>query len=312
MSDKRSILIAVDGSQHSLNATSYVAQTCHPANLRVTLMHVLSTAPETFWDLEKDDYFKNKTRSHYPQWKEKRIEVAQSFLDKTKSTLVKAGVAESDVGVLFQEREVGIARDIVAESARGYDAVAMGRRGLSKLQDSFLGSVSNKIVEGVKDIPVWVIGGDIWSKRILLAVDASENSRKVVDYAGGFAASSETELTLLHVVRKFGLGLMNSLNLRDVEIEGFMEEVEIDIHRMLRSYRARLETVGVEPSKISTKRTTESYTRAGDILKEAREGGYGTIVMGRRGLSKVGEFLMGRVTHKVLNRAEGLAVWIVP
>jgi len=34
--------------------------------------------------------------------------------------------------------------------------------------------------------------------------------------------------------------------------------------------------------------------------------------MGRRGLSKVREFLMGRVTSKVLSRAEGFAVWIVP
>jgi len=42
----------------------------------------------------------------------------------------------------------------------------------------------------------------------------------------------------------------------------------------------------------------------------ARE--YVLIVMGRRGLSKVHEFLMGRVTNKVLSRAEGLAVWIVP
>ena len=49
-----------------------------------------------------------------------------------------------------------------------------------------------------------------------------------------------------------------------------------------------------------------------DILQEAKEGGYGTIVMGRRGLSKVHEFLLGRVTTKVLQRAEKFAVWIVP
>ncbi|MEE8620893.1 MAG: universal stress protein [Syntrophobacteria bacterium] len=48
------------------------------------------------------------------------------------------------------------------------------------------------------------------------------------------------------------------------------------------------------------------------MLTEAQEGEYGTIVMGRRGLSKVREFLMGRVTNKVLHRAEGFAVWIVP
>ena len=56
----------------------------------------------------------------------------------------------------------------------------------------------------------------------------------------------------------------------------------------------------------------DSPSRSGDIIREAREGAYGTIVMGRRGLSKVRDFLMGRVTSKVLNQAEDFAVWIVP
>jgi nucleotide-binding universal stress UspA family protein len=49
-----------------------------------------------------------------------------------------------------------------------------------------------------------------------------------------------------------------------------------------------------------------------DILQEADEGRYGTIVMGRRGLSKVRQFLLGRVTNKVLQRAEKFTVWLVP
>ena len=65
MSEKRQILIAVDGSQDSFTATSYVAKTCHPANIRVSLMHVMPTAPETFWDLGKADYFKVETGSHF-------------------------------------------------------------------------------------------------------------------------------------------------------------------------------------------------------------------------------------------------------
>lgn len=312
MQNNKKMLIALDGSKHSLNAAKYVARTCNPESLKVDLLYVMATAPETFWDLEKDAHFKEKIQPKYTEWKKNIEETAQRFLNDARNVLIEAGVRENDVGAILQDREVGIARDIIVQSVRGYDAVVVGRRGLSKLQDSFIGSVSNKIIEGVREIPVWVIGGDTWSNRILLAVDASENSRKVVDYAGGFAVNSETELTLLHVVRNFGLGLMNSLNLRDQEIQGFMEEVEIDIRRMFRSYRATLETVGVEPAKISTKRTRESYTRAGDILQEAKEGGYGTIVMGRRGLSKVHEFLLGRVTNKVLQRAEKFAVWIVP
>jgi len=55
-----------------------------------------------------------------------------------------------------------------------------------------------------------------------------------------------------------------------------------------------------------------SYSRAAEILATAREGNYGTVIMGRRGISAGREFILGRVTTKVLNGAEGLAVWIVP
>ena len=310
MSEKRQILIAVDGSQHSLDATSYVARTCHPANLRVTLMHVMPTAPETFWDLEKAGYFKDETRETYPAWKEKRKEAAQTFLAKAKRNLVKAGVAERDVGVMLREREVGIARDILTESAHGYDAVVVGRRGLSEFQESHLGSVSQKVVEGIKDTPVWVVGGDIEAKRILLAVDGSENSRRAVDYVGSIAAETKAEFTLFHVVRRFSF--LDDYTLQDHEVEGFWEEVKKDIPRMFRFYKTNLERAGVDGARISTRANLDSASRAMDILQEAKEGNYGTIVMGRRGLSKVRQFLMGRVTNKVLQRAEKFAVWLVP
>ena len=310
MANKKNILIALDGSKHSLNAARYVARTCNPASLKVNLIHVMPTAPETFWDLEKDAYFKERIQPKYTAWKKNSEETAQRFMNDARNVLVKAGVAENDVGVILQEREVGIARDIVAQSARGYDAVVVGRRGLSKLADLFLGSVANKIVEVMKDTSVWVVGDNINSKRILLAVDASENTVKAVDYVGNVATASDAEVTLFHVVRRFGF--LDNPTLRDHEVEGFWEEVKKDIPRMVGLYKERLEKAGVKGHRISTQVNLHSSSRAKDILTEAREGEYGTIVMGRRGLSKVREFLMGRVTSKVLHRAEGFAVWIVP
>ena len=310
MANKKNILIALDGSKHSFNAARYVARTCNPASLKVNLIHVMPTAPETFWDLEKDAYFKERIQPKYTAWKKNAEETAQRFLNDARNVLVKAGVPENDVGVILQEREVGIARDIVMQSARGYDAVVVGRRGLSELGDHFLGSVANKIVEVMKDTSVWVVGDNINSKRILLAVDASENTVKAVDYVGNVATASDAEVTLFHVVRRFGF--LDNPALRDHEVEGFWEEVKKDIPRMVGLYKERLEKAGVKGHRISTQVNLHSSSRAKDILTEAREGEYGTIVMGRRGLSKVREFLMGRVTSKVLHRAEGFAVWIVP
>lgn len=313
MAKSRKILVAVDLSTHSLNAVKYVAQQCAPVGLRVNLMYVMPTAPETFWDLERDAFFKEKMKGKYAQWKRNTKKAAEAFLDDLRNILAKAKFKKDDMGVILEERKVGIARDIIEECGQGYDAIVVGRRGLSKLEDIFLGSVSNKIVQGVDNVPVWVVGGDIRSTKMLLAVDSSENSRKAVDYVGGFAADSKAELTLYHVVRSLDLGFAVDIAIKDEEMEEHLtEEVGKNIAPMFRSYMASLKKAGVAPARISTKTTMESYTRAGDILKEAKQGGYGTIVMGRRGLSKVREFLMGRVTNKVLSRAEGFAVWIVP
>jgi nucleotide-binding universal stress UspA family protein len=252
-------------------------------------------------------------QAKYAQWKRSQKKAAQEFMDGARALLVKAKFKEDDVGVLIQERKVGIARDILKECAKGYDAVVVGRRGLSKLEDIFLGSVSNKIVNGLENVPVWVVGGDIQSRKMLLAVDSSENSRKAVDYLGAFAADTEAEVTLFHLVRSVDLGFVDDLALRDQVMEKRLtEETERDIPRMFRSCKESLEKAGVAPARIASKVIMQSTSRAGDIVKEAKDGRYGTIVMGRRGLSKVREFLMGRVTNKVLDRAEGFAVWIVP
>ena len=110
--------------------------------------------------------------------------VAQHFLNKALDLLVAGGVPKNDVAVILQKRKVGIARDIIEESLRGYKAIVIGRGGLSRPGQPFLGSVSNKIVEKIQDTPVWVIGRDIRTKKMLLPVDASENARKAVNYVG--------------------------------------------------------------------------------------------------------------------------------
>ena len=68
---------------------------------------------------------------------------------------------------------------------------------------------------------------------------------------------------------------------------------------------------GFDPERISTKIITGARSRAAAIVQEARDGGYGTIVVGRRGLSRVRDFLMGRVSNKLISLAKNQAVWVV-
>jgi nucleotide-binding universal stress UspA family protein len=73
----------------------------------------------------------------------------------------------------------------------------------------------------------------------------------------------------------------------------------------------RFEKAGLNPDRVNTRIVTGSASRAKAIVVEAKNGGYGTIAVGRRGLSRVGEFFMGRVSNKVMQLAKEMAVWVV-
>ena len=75
--------------------------------------------------------------------------------------------------------------------------------------------------------------------------------------------------------------------------------------------RQMLLDAGLTEEKISTKVVDGSRSAAEDILREARNNGHGTIVLGRHGQSMIKEFIFGNVTSKVLHGSAGLAIWIV-
>ena len=72
-----------------------------------------------------------------------------------------------------------------------------------------------------------------------------------------------------------------------------------------------LETQGADVSRIKTKIVPGVYSRAAAIFGEAQEENCGTIVVGRRGLSRVEEFYIGRVSNKVLQLALDMSVWVI-
>lgn len=314
MKKSKRILVAVDGSSHSLNAINYVARYCSTSTY-VSLIYVMPKRPEqVFWQVNMDEEFIKRMRDKYDRWERERRSASRDFLESTKALLGGSGFQDDRLNTILRERELGTASDIIAEARKGYDALVVGRRGLNKMGSLFMGSVSDKIVERVQDLlPVWVVGGDVHSNKMLVAVDGSENSAKAVEHVAGFAADICAGITLCHVIRGedsvFGAPVFEL----DQEIELRLEQWRNKgLQKMFNGYQECLIEAGIDFGQISIRCITRSFSRAADILREAGDGGYGTIIMGRRGISKVREFLMGRVTTKVLNGAEGLAIWIVP
>lgn len=307
------LLVAVDGSSHALHAVRYVAHLCSRTNPEVRLLLILTAVQEeVFWQVPMDEEFKRRMKERYEAHESESRKSAENFLDRCRGILVEAGISGGAIDLAPRPLREGIARDIIAEARQGYDAVVVGRRGLGKAGSILLGSVSGKIVHSLQEMPVWVVGGPVDSKKVLIAVDASSNSQKAVDTVAALLSGSGSEIGLFHAVRGFPPTLGPTYLQTGEELEGqLMEKLKEGIARMFDAYRTRLLEAGVAPEKIRTAYTIGSISRAADILGAARQGGYGTIVMGRRGLSAVRELVMGRVTNKVLNGGEGLAVWVV-
>ena len=152
MAGKKKFLVAADGSAESTSMVKYVAATLSPVDTEVVILHVLNRIPETYWDfglgLEADSLakkIKKQVEEH-----EKSI---KAFMDESKRELLNANFREENIAIRIEDRMVGIARDIVAETRHGYHGLIMGRTGLGQMKGMVVGSVSTKIIGALTNIP---------------------------------------------------------------------------------------------------------------------------------------------------------------
>ena len=153
------MLIAIDNSEYAIKVVNYVASTVKPT-VNITLLSVLPTMSSNLEKMGKE--------LEQPLFSEKVLELkwmvdeekkkAESRIEECRTVLRNAGFSDDSVEVKMQNKVVGIARDIIAEAGKGkYDTIVVGRRGLSATASFVLGSVSNKIVQNIKDSTVWIV-----------------------------------------------------------------------------------------------------------------------------------------------------------
>jgi len=313
------ILVAVDGSDPSLAAVRYVAELFPPESVWITLFHVLDRFPDLFWDMQVDAAAGTERVAAH-RWKSEQQQRIEAFFDTCIQSLEGAGHRREAVATILQERKVGIARDIALEAGKGYDALVMGRRGLSPLTGLLFGSITSKIVSRVTDVPVWVVGDNPVPRKILVALDSSGEAPRILSYVERILSpvDGHPEVLMFHVIRGRKGYLPDYGDLNDLDrkedwmkraIQDF-DRVKAQMDALFRETEERWERNGFRRDRIQG-RISQGESRAGTIVEQARRGGFDTVVVGRRGLSRVEEFFMGRVGDKVLQLARDMAVWVV-
>ena len=311
----RKVLVALDGSRASLDVVSYLSYMLAPKDSEVVLFNVSPSKPESFWDIEQDPGY-----APLAIWSERRTRALNKFMDQSRDVFLKAGFGEDHVSMRIKDRTVGIARDIIREAKKGYDAVVFGRVGSNPITRLVIGSVAEKLLSSLEDVPVWLVAKTMKNRKVLIAMDSSACSMRCVEYAGRMLADTDAEFMLFHVLRNYDFRLMEDQDDIVTELESSrwfkitdeeLAKARLGMQEAMTEAKTLLEHVGVAPERVGAKIMSGMATRGGTIAAQALLGGYGTVVIGRRGLSEAREFNMGRVCRKVVHLAGDTAVWVV-
>lgn len=312
--DKK-ILIAVDGSPASDRAVDYVGlmEGAMVKNLKVVLFHAMSAVPPF---MRREGQSDAETYRRVAELERRNRKAAQEVLNQARQRLLDHGLVPEHIESKAMPRASDAARDILFEAEHGlYDALVMGRRGLSKTQELFVGSVTNKVVQHAERLPLWIVGGRVHSLKVLCAVDGSEGALKAVDHmAFMLGHNPECEITLFHI----GASLAKYCPLNfEVEEAELHKEIEGDLMttdaECMDDFYARAIKVlmegGLSRDQIKTKSKEGGVSVPSAIVEEVKSGDFGTVVLGRRGQNR--SFFLGHVSDKVLNKSDNIAIWIV-
>lgn len=274
-------LLAVDESTHAERAAQYLAAYAAAfANRDVILLHVVAHRA-----------------------------AMDSATDRTASELRSTAAARRALdaaGAAYRvEIKPGEPADVIAETAAGerVHEVVMGMRGMSQLQDMFLGSVAYKVIRHTT-VPVTLVSASGESSRlpwrqaggvhrVLLATDGSANARRAAEHLCELHRSGvPLEVHLLNVVPPIPDGYIRRFVREHVIATYYQDEGAAAI----REARDILVAAGLAVSEhVAAGHAAEKIVRA------AAEHGCARIMMGTRGLSVLKGMVMGSVAHGVLH-----------
>lgn len=159
-------------------------------------------------------------------------------------------------------------------------------------------------------------------ERVLIAMDDRPGSLKAVQYVTRMLRGADhVDFILFHVLPPASPNLLpkdvirwiEAIHERHPHVSGYFWNPE-DEDKMRRTFaiaRDILKEGGVSESRIHEDFGVEGQEIAQIIVERAKALRCSTVVLGRRGLSRVKEFFLGSVSKSVAGMARGVTVWIV-
>jgi len=146
-------------------------------------------------------------------------------------------------------------------------------------------------------------------EKILLAVDGSEASVRAVQYVGKFVSLiMDVEICILNVYPQPPPDYYSRGGL----LSDYTDSREQQAREMFAEARTILLDSGIKEEQLVYQvRIAEGKTISEEVLTVQAEGNFGTVVAGKRGVSKAEEFLFGSISNALARHSKRFTSWIV-
>jgi len=289
---ERHLLVTVSGDFSALWGVRFVGRFfSDKKDLKVTLFYTSPRQIATAWERWHDRAAVARIKSQTEQ----SLQKGRDALDHAKKFLSGLGFDDEQVDTKLILRQYSKLMDIIQEKEKGlYDAIVLGKRGLTWLQETVEDSVSKGLLQQNIGAPVWICRSlDLERKNVLLCVDGSGSSYDMADHVGFMlAGESGHGVTLFHVGKAQG-------------------PASPDVEEIFKKNKKILMDNGFLERSIEIK-AVPSGNAVKAILGEAESGRYGVVAVGRTrdegGL--LSGIFPGSVSLALFRKLEDSVLWV--
>jgi nucleotide-binding universal stress UspA family protein len=258
--------------------------------IKLTLFYT-TPKPPAVWEGERTSSSYSQREQMIREY-EKKGRVA---METAKQELLKLSFKDTQIEMKLRPRMISKADDIIQEGSRGlYDAIVLGRRGLSWIQEAIDGSVSKDILEKKFNFPFWLCRRpEPDRKNMLVCVDGSDAAYRMVDHVGFILGQEKKHETTLLTVKKKGSTSGET------------------IENIFAKSKEHLLNNEFPENMIETKVIDDGSVAKG-IIREANQRKYAAVAIGRTGTGQgfLKKLSMGSVSDTLFREMEGAALWV--
>jgi nucleotide-binding universal stress UspA family protein len=272
------VLLTVSGQRSAFYSIRFMGRFfSNKEDFRITL----------FYDAPKPRY--THTDQHAPASEQPR-----TVLSQARDLLIQSGFDRDAIDTRTQLQQMSKAMDIVREGEKGsYDAVVLGKRAISRLEEFFERSTTKEVLEKEIDFPLWICREPSETGRgVLLCLDGSEASYRMADHVGFvLQRQPKQHVTLFRLAEKPA-----SAEKRD---------------EILERGRQILAGRGI-PKERTEARTAASSNPALSIMETARRDGYAVVAVGRtgKGMGSIRKIFLGSTSNHLFRELSDCTLWI--